>query len=159
MIRLFNVSIPPPTFILLLSESVLPTASFLLATLLLCELDPMDYLLHDYGIAALALVVVSFLLGLHFQDLYTQIRVKSRVLLMQQLCMVTGIAFLAQGLISYLDSDLRVSVRVMLLGSVIATSGIFVWRLWFGSVAGQMIGLTRLVFIGSGPILTESHRW
>jgi len=159
MIRLFNVSIPPATFILLVFETFFLGGSFVAAILLLGELDPLDYLLYDSGGVALGLVVLSFLLGLHFQDLYTQIRVKSRVLLMQQLCMVTGIAFLAQGLISYLDSDLRVSVRVMLLGSVIATSGIFVWRLWFGSVAGQMIGLTRLVFIGSGPILTELHRW
>ncbi|HKE25933.1 MAG TPA: sugar transferase [Bryobacteraceae bacterium] len=155
MIRLFNVSIPPPTFILLLSESVLLTGSFLLATLLLCELDPMDYLLHDYGIAALALVVVSFLLGLHFQDLYTQIRVKSRVLLLQQLCMVTGIAFVAQGLISYIDADLRVSVRVMLAGSVMAMPGIFLWRMWFGNVASQMIGQTRLLLVGNGPTVAQ----
>jgi lipopolysaccharide/colanic/teichoic acid biosynthesis glycosyltransferase len=159
MIRLFNVSIPPATFILLVFETFFLAGSFVSAVLLLGELDPVDYLLYDYGAVALALVVLSFLVGLHFQNLYTQIRVKSRVLLLQQLCMVTGVAFLAQGLISYIDRDLRVSVPVMLVGSLIAMSGIFVWRLWFGSVAGQMIGVTRLVFIGSGPILTELRRW
>jgi lipopolysaccharide/colanic/teichoic acid biosynthesis glycosyltransferase len=159
MIRLFNVSIPPATFILLLFESIFLLSAFLLATLLLADLDPIDYLLHDYGWIALSLVVVSFLLGLHFQDLYTQIRVKSRILLVQQLCMVTGIAFLAQGLISYLDSDLRVSVRVMLLGSLIAAPGLFLWRMWFGNVADQLIGQKRLVTVGSGPILTELRKW
>ena len=159
MIRLFNVSIPPATFILLVFESLFLLGAFLGATILLGDLDPMDYLLSDYGLVALALVVLTFLLGLHFQDLYTQIRVKSRVLLLQQLCMVTGVAFLAQGLISYLNSDLRVSVRVMLLGSLVAVPGIFLWRLWFGNVAGQLIGQTRLVTIGGGPILAELRKW
>ena len=159
MIRLFNVSIRPATFILLLFETVLLTGSFLLATLLLADLDPLDYLLHDYGLISLALVVLSFLLGLHFQDLYTQIRVKSRVLLLQQLCMVTGVAFVTQGLISYLDNDLRVSVRVMLLGSALAIPAIFLWRLWFGNVAGQMIGQTRVVLAGAGPILRDLRTW
>jgi lipopolysaccharide/colanic/teichoic acid biosynthesis glycosyltransferase len=159
MIRLFHVSIPPATFILVVCETFFLAGSFVAATLLLGELDPFDYLLYDYGAIALGLVILSFLLGLHFQDLYTHIRVKSRVLLMQQLCMVAGIAFLAQGLISYVDSDLRVSLPVMMLGSFAALSGIFIWRLWFGSVAGQMIGVTRLVFIGAGPILAELHRW
>ena len=159
MIRLFNVSIPPATFILLLFETALLSGSFLAATLLLSDLDPVDYLLNDYGLIALLLGVFSFLLGLHFQDLYAQIRVKSRVLLLQQLCMVTGIAFLTQGLISYLDRDLRVSVPVMLLGSAIAIPGIFVWRLWFGNVASQMIGQTRLVLVGRGPILAQLRAW
>jgi len=159
MIRLFNVSIPPATFILLLFESVLLLGSFLVATLLLADLDPLDYLLYDYGLVALLLVVVSFLLGLHFQNLYTQIRVKSRVLLLQQLSMVTGVAFVAQGLISYIDSDLKVSVSVMLLGSALAMPAIFLWRLWFGNVAGQLIGQTRLVLVGSGPTLSELRAW
>ena len=159
MIRLFNVSIPPATFILLLFESTLLMGSFLAATLMLGDLDPTDYLLYDSGLLALILVVISFLLGLHFQDLYTQIRVKSRVLLVQQLCMVTGIAFLAQALISYIDSDLRVSVRVMLVGSAIAVPGIFLWRLWFGNIARQMIGYTRLVMVGSGPVVTQFRQW
>lgn len=159
MIRLFNVSIPPATFILLLFESTLLMGSFLVATLLLGDLDPVDYLLYDYGLVGLLLVVASFLLGLHFQDLYTQIRVKSRVLLLQQLCMVTGIAFVAQGLISYIDSDLKVSVHVMLLGSALAMPAIFLWRLWFGNVAGHLIGQTRLVLVGSGPTLSQLRDW
>ena len=159
MIRLFNVFIPPATFILLVFESVFVTGAFLAATLLLSDLDPLDYLLYDDGLFALLFVVVSFLLGMHFQDLYTQIRVKSRVLLVQQLCMTTGMAFLAQGLISYVDTDLRVPVRVMLLGSAIAVPGVFLWRLCFGSLAGHMIGHTRLVTIGRSPVLDELREW
>jgi len=159
MIRVFNVSIPPAPFILLLFESLWLLAAFVLATVAVGNLDPVDYLLNDSGLVAIPLVVLSFLLGLHFQDLYSEIRVKSRVLLLQQLCMVTGVAFLAQGLISYLDSDLRVPVRVMALGSVIAIPGVFLERLLFGRFASQMVPKTRLVMIGRSPTLTQLRKW
>jgi lipopolysaccharide/colanic/teichoic acid biosynthesis glycosyltransferase len=159
MIRLFNVSIPLATFILLIFETMILLGAFTFATFAVGDLDPLDYLLYDYGALSLLLVVLSFLLGLHFQDLYQQIRVKSRILLLQQLCMVTGAAFLMQGLISYLDRDLRVSVRVMTVGSALVIPAIFLWRIWFGSIAGQMIGQTRLVTIGRSPILAELTRW
>ena len=159
MIRLFNVSIPPAIFILLIFEILLLSGSFFLATVAFSDLDPADYLLNNYGAIALLLVVFSFLVGMHFQDLYTEIRVKSRVLLVQKLCMVTGTAFLAQGLISYLDSDLRVSVPVMLLGSAIAMPCIFGFRIWFGNVANQMIGHTRLVVAGQSPTLLQLRKW
>lgn len=159
MIRLFNVSIPPATFILLALETLLLSGSFLLATVAVGDLDPVDYLLADSGILALLLVVLCFLLAMHFQGLYASIRVQSRVLLIQQLCMATGVAFLAQGLISYLDSDLRVSVPVMLLGSGLAVPCIFLGRLWFGNLAGQMIGHTRLVLLGDGPTIAQLRAW
>lgn len=159
MIRLFNVSFAPATFILLLFETLVLFGAFILATLAVGDLDPIDYLLYDSGLLATALVVASFLLGLYFHDLYAEIRVKSRVLLLQQLCMVTGVAFLAEGLISSLDSDLRVSVRIMVVGTVIAVPVIFLWRLLFGNLAGQMLPQTRLVLIGHSPTLTQLQQW
>lgn len=159
MIRIFNVSFAPATFILLLFESLILLSAFVLATLAVGDLDPVDYLFYDSGALAVTLVVASFLLGLYFQDLYAQIRIKSRIRLVQQLCMVTGIAFLAEALISYLDSDLRVSVPIMLLGSVIAIPGIFLGRLVFGNFAGQMMPQTRLVLIGHSPTLTQLRIW
>jgi lipopolysaccharide/colanic/teichoic acid biosynthesis glycosyltransferase len=159
MIRLFNVSVPPATFILLISEALLFSGAFVIATFVVGDLDPTDYLLYNYGIVALALVVLSFVLGMHFHDLYTQIRVTSRVLLVQRLCMVAGIAFLTEGLISYLYTDLRVSVRIMVVGSAIAMPCVFLWRLWFGNFAGHLIGHTRLVFAGRSATLAQLRKW
>ena len=153
MIRLFNASIAPATFILLLFESLLLLGALVLATVVVADVDPVDYLLYDSGLIALLLVVLGFLLGLHFQDLYTDIRVKSNLFLVQQLSMVTGVAFLAEGLISSLNSDLRVSVRVMLLASAIAVPSLFVERLVFSNFAGQPVPRTRLIIIGQNPDL------
>jgi lipopolysaccharide/colanic/teichoic acid biosynthesis glycosyltransferase len=159
MIRVLNVSITPASFILLILESVLLLGAFVLAVLMLGSLDPADYLLHDFGIVTLLLVVLCFLAGMHFQDLYARIRVTSRVLLVQQLCMVAGTAFLAEGLISYLYTDLGVSVGVMMLGSVIAVPCIFIGRLLFSNFAGQRMPKTRLVMVGRSPTLTQLRNW
>src|SRR5438128_1285804 len=47
------------------------------------------------------LALVMILIGLYLQDLYTDIYVKSRVVLLQQLCLAVGIAFLLQGTLAY----------------------------------------------------------
>jgi lipopolysaccharide/colanic/teichoic acid biosynthesis glycosyltransferase len=156
MIRLLHVSISPGTFLLLLSEILLVSGSFVLATYLLAEVDPTDYLLHNYGLIAIGLITFTFILGLHFHDLYTQIPVKSRVQLLQQLCMVTGVAFLVQGLISYLSSDLRIPVRVMLTGSALAILAIFTWRLLFGTLGVPIMPKTKLLLVGGSPVLMKA---
>ena len=82
--------------------------------------DPTLFLLYDDGIARVVLVVLTVVVTLHLHDLYTDLYVKSRVMLLQQLCMVVGIAFLLQGLISYIDPTLRMPLRVMVAGSAMA---------------------------------------
>lgn len=153
MIRLFHVSIPPGSFLLLVTEALLVVGAFVLATYLAATVDPTDYLLYNFGLVSIASVVLTFILGLHFHDLYTQIHVKSRVLLLQQLAMVTGIAFLVQGMLSYLSVELRIPVRIMLAGSAIAIPVVFLWRLMFSTYAIPMLARTELLMVGSSPVL------
>src|ERR1017187_9934390 len=88
MIRLFKVFIPVSTLTLLVSEVLLITSAFIFATYVVLEVDPTVFLLYDGGLSRIALVVFSILLGLHFHDLYSQVYVKSGIVLMQQLCLV-----------------------------------------------------------------------
>src|SRR5215475_4472297 len=98
MIRLFKVFIPVGTLTLLLSEIVLVASAFVVATYLALDIvDPTVFLLYEGGWQRITLVVVIILAGLHFHDLYSQFRVKSRIVLIQQLCLVMGVACLAQG--------------------------------------------------------------
>ena len=120
MIRLFKVFIPVATLTLLISEVLLVTSAFVFATYVVLEVDPTVFLLYDGGLFRIALVVISILVGLHFHDLYSQIHVKSQIILIQQLCLVMGVAFLTQGLIAYINANLRVPIRVMVVGSAIA---------------------------------------
>src|SRR5947209_12691842 len=129
MIRLFKVFIPVGTLTLLVSEIVLVTSAFVFATYLTFEADPTVYLLDEGGLMRIMVVVFCILVGLHFHDLYSQFQVKSRIVLIQQLCLVMGVAFLSQGLIAYLNRNLRVPIRVMVLGSAVAVVSIFLWRI------------------------------
>lgn len=159
MIRLFRVFIPVGTVTLLLSEILLVTASFVIACYLVFQADPTDYLLYDGGMVRIFVVLLCILIGLHFHDLYSQIYLKSRLVLFQQLSLVIGIAFLLQGLISYVDRDLRMPVRIMVVGSFLSMALIFVWRTIFSLYALQVVGRDRLLLVGSSPVLEDIARY
>jgi sugar transferase (PEP-CTERM system associated) len=100
-------------------------------------------------------VLVTILLGMYFNDLYSQYYVKSRIVLLQQLCLVMGGAFLVQGLLSYLSPNVRVSARVMLVGSAVAVVAIYFWRVLFSKFAINVMGRDRLLLVGGSPLLED----
>ena len=114
MIRLFRVFVPVGALALLFSEILLTASCFLVVTFLILNVDPPVFLSADNGLPRIAVVVASILFGLYFEDLYKHIYVNSRVLLIQQLSLVMGIALLIQGFIGYVNDGLRLPLRVML---------------------------------------------
>ena len=155
MIRLFRVFIPVGVLALLLSEILLITSSFVLATYIELEVDPTIFLLYDGGLLRISLVVIAIIIGLHLHDLYSRIHVKSRIVLIQQLCLVMGLAFMAQGLISYLNKDLRVPAHVMVVGSAIAIVAIFGWRILYSAYVLRVVGAQKFLFVGGSGIMDE----
>lgn len=158
MIRLFRVFVPVGTLTLLISEILLVTSAFMLATFLSIQVDPTIFLFYDGGFVRIIPVLLTILLGLHFHDLYSQYFVKSRIVLLQQLSMTIGVAFLLQGFLSYLDPNLRVPVRVMLMGSAFGVVAIFAWRIFFSTYAIQVVGRDRLLMVGGSPLLEDIGR-
>jgi sugar transferase (PEP-CTERM system associated) len=158
MFRFFRVFIPAGSITLLVSENLLIATSFILATYLMLAVDPTVFLLYDGGLVRILPVVLTILIGLHLQDFYSQIHVKSRVLLAQQLCRVIGIAFLVQSLISYIQVDLRLPIRVMILGSLMTLPAIFVWRVLYSAYALQIAPHERLLLVGGSPLLEDIGR-
>jgi sugar transferase (PEP-CTERM system associated) len=159
MIRLFRVFVPVGTFALLVSEILLVTGAFILASYIILPADPGDYLLYEGGLQSILLVVLSILIGLYLHDLYSDIELKSRIILLQQLCLVMGIAFLTQGLVSYVDRNLRIPLRVMALGSSLAMMAIFIWRNLFSAYVAQVVGRDRLLLVGDSPVLVDIARF
>ena len=155
MIRLFRVFVPASTFALFLFEALLILASFVYSAYMLLEVDPADYLLNLPGAASVALVWISLLLGIHFQNLYSQIRVPSRLQLLQQLLIVAGVAFLIQALISAVAPDLQMPLRVMASGSLLSIAGIFAGRLLFVAYILPRVGGERLLLVGNSPLLDD----
>src|ERR1700739_3634316 len=97
MTRIFRVFVPATAVVLLVSEILLITSAFIVAVYLTLDVDPWVNLIPDGGWVSLMPVLLTILVGMHFNDLYSQFYVKSRIVLLQQLCMVMGAAFLVQG--------------------------------------------------------------
>ncbi len=58
--------------------------SYAAATYLLLDVDPWLWLFYDDGILRISTIVVWMVLGLYFQDLYSNFRIRSRFVLVQQ---------------------------------------------------------------------------
>ena len=158
MTRFFRVFVPATAVVLLVSEILLITSAFILAVYLTLDVDPWVNLIYDGGLMNLIPVLLSILVGMYFNDLYSQYYVRSRIVLLQQLCLVMGGALLTQGFLSYLSPDLRVSGRVMAVGSVLAVVVIYFWRVLFSTFAINVMGRDRLLLVGGSPLLEDIAR-
>src|ERR1700679_805685 len=99
--RLFKVFFPTRVVALAFSEIAIVFPCYfaaiyaLAATPSFAAVDPADW----YRIG---LVTASIIIGFYFSDLYSQLRVRAKSQLLQQVCFVLGVAFLIQSLLDYL---------------------------------------------------------
>ena len=155
MIRLFKVSIPSSVIALILSEAILVFSCYILAAYLLLDVAVDVFLFDDGGLWRIMLVVAVIMLGLYFHDLYENYRIRSRLLLIQQFCLVLGIAFLLQSMLSYGRSNIILPKWMMVYGSVGVLIVLPAWRILFAVVVGRGIGAQRLLFLGASPASRE----
>jgi hypothetical protein len=125
---------------LLISEILLLTAAFVLATYFGLKVDPTVFLFYDGGLVRICLFLLCLLPGMYFLGLYGDIRVKSRVALLEDLCLVFGIAILIQGLAGPFAPGLRLPLPVLTLGGGMALAAIFAWRILLTALARQTAG-------------------
>jgi sugar transferase (PEP-CTERM system associated) len=153
MVRLFKVFVPLGTLLLLLSEIALVIGAFVLAAVV--ALPDAGIFLASDGVYSIGLVVATMVIGLYMQDLYTEIQVKSKILLIQQLCFVLGAAFLLEALVSYVNRNLRMPLHVMLPGGVTVLIVLYTWRIVFDKFALHGLGGERLLLVGGSPLLHD----
>src|SRR5580658_261148 len=121
MIRLFSIVIPTRVLTLFVSEVVLLAACFTAAAYTDPDVgDGSIFLLYDSGIPRIAGVVGFVVLGMFFRNLYAEVRIRSRLALFQDLCVIFGLAFLEQGLLGYVNPNWIVPRKMMLPGSILA---------------------------------------
>ena len=155
MIRLFRVFVPTSVVALVLSEVILIYACFIISTYLVVDSDPQVFLFYDGGLSRITLVVVSVMLGLYFQDLYNDFRIRSKTLLIQQLCLVIGLVFFSQAILTYVNRDLMMSRWVMIFGCLTLLVLIPAWRLLYVGVVFRALGAQRLLFLGTNSVALE----
>jgi len=156
MIRIFKVFVPASAIALLLSETVLIFTCYIIACFFVLDFDTQVFLLYDNGLWRIGIVVVCIMVGIYLHDLYTQFRIKSRIVLVQQLCLVVGIAFFTQALLSYLRlQDWSVPKWLMIWGSALILVFLPLWRILFSSVVLRAFGSERVLFLGTSQSVRE----
>jgi sugar transferase (PEP-CTERM system associated) len=160
MIRLFRVFIPTSVVALLVSEIILTFTCYVIATFIMLDVAPEVFLLDDNGWVRIAIVVACLMLGIYFHDLYTQFRIRSRVLLIQQMIVVVGVTFLTQALLVYLRlQELILPTWVMIVGSAFTLLLLPTWRIFFSTVVMKAMGSERVLFLGTSSVSQEIVRY
>jgi sugar transferase (PEP-CTERM system associated) len=156
MIRLFRVFIPASVVALLVSEVILTFTCYVVATFLVLDVDPEVFLFYDNGWLRITLVVTCLMVGIYFHDLYTQFRIRSRILLLQQVIVVVGVTFLTQALLVYLRlRELILPTWLMIVGSSLTLIFLPLWRIFFSSVVMKAMGSERVLFLGTSSVAQE----
>ncbi|HLH00906.1 MAG TPA: sugar transferase [Bryobacteraceae bacterium] len=156
MVRIFRIFVPGSVLVLLVSDAILLYTCYVIAVLLALDVDPFVFLRYDNGWTRIAITAGSVMCGLYFHDLYTDVRVRSKALLVQQVVVSLGLAFLVQASLMYFDSqDLFLATWVMVEGSAIALCAIPAWRVVYGSVAVRALGSQQVIFLGVSDLVRE----
>jgi lipopolysaccharide/colanic/teichoic acid biosynthesis glycosyltransferase len=155
MNRLSRVFVPVGALALLFSEVLLIASCFLVVTFLILNVDPTVFLFADNGLLRIALAGASILFGLYFEELYANLYVKSRVLLIQQLSLVMGIALLAQGFLGYVNDGFRLPLRLMVPACAVLVVALFAWRVAYSVFVLRVVGAQRILLVGMCPLLLE----
>jgi sugar transferase (PEP-CTERM system associated) len=154
MVRLFRVFVPAQVLILLISEVLLLIGVYVAAVVFGYNGPTEEYLIYGTGWISISLVVATIVAGMYLNDLYSDLLVKSHLLLVQQLCMILGGTFLIQGGVSYVDRSLRMPLHVLAPGSAMAVVAVYSWRILFSRWAERVAG-DRLLLVGGNSVLAE----
>ncbi len=162
MIRLFKVSIPSSAVALFISETILLFCCYLLAAWLVLDVPLVTFLFEQGGYWHIFYVMAIVMVGLYFNDLYADYRVRSRIRLLQQFCLVLGVSFLLQALLSYTDWGSLLPKGAMLYGSLLVLIVLPLWRIFFTILTAE-IGrakstLSRIVAAVREMVTLLAHR-
>ncbi len=156
MIRLFRVFIPSSVVALLVSEVILIYTCYVVATFAVLHEDPQVFLVYDNGWWKIAVVAFCIIVGIYFHDLYQHFRIKSRILLLQQMGLSVGVAFLVQALLGYLRfRDFILPTSLMIVGSLMALILVPAWRIFYSGVVFKAMGTERVLFLGTSAAVRE----
>ena len=123
--------------------------AYVVATYAVLPVDPLVWLLYEDGLARILVLELWIAFGFYFQDLYSNFRIRSRFLLLQQVSLVLGTAFLFQALVSYVAVWLLLPRRIMMAGSLLVIILVPIWRYAYSHLAVQALTTERILFLGA----------
>lgn len=150
MVRLLNVYYPVRKLILVLGETLIVCASFVVAAVIRLGPDPMSVLGFENGIEKVLLITGLALLCFYYFDLYDTKRVPSGGETFFRLFIVLGILSFVLAALGFLFPDFLLGGDVFLLGISILTIALIGWRWGYHWLLSQPIFRERVYVMGTG---------
>ncbi|MCC6537253.1 MAG: sugar transferase [Bryobacterales bacterium] len=147
--------VPSTIWALLISEAAIVFTAHVAATYLLMDVDPWLWLFYDDGFLRISAIVLWMVLGLYFQDLYSNFRIRSRFVLVQQVSLALGSTFLFQALVSYIAPRLLLPRWIMMVGSLLVLVLLPLWRLAYSHLVLQTLATEQTLFLGASPMAQQ----
>jgi sugar transferase (PEP-CTERM system associated) len=154
VIRLFRVFIPASVIGLLISEILVVLGSYT-AAVFAVNPDPYFYLFGLNNYWKLLLVCGMIIVVLYFQDLYAELRIPSRILLIQQVSLAVGISLLTIAFLGYLQPDFLLGRWLMIAGSCAVLIVLPLWRVFYLRYLITGLRSERVLLMGNSSILNE----
>lgn len=150
MVRVFNVYYPVRTIILFCGEAFLISASFLAAVLIRLGSDSVLVLNYEYGYYKILAITGIVVICLHYFDLYDAERIPSSAEVYVRLLVVLGLLSLLLSAVGYLYPGFLVGQDVFVLGILILTTSLLLWRRTYLWLVGQPYLRERVYVLGTG---------
>jgi sugar transferase (PEP-CTERM system associated) len=154
--RLFRVFIPASVLALLLSEIALIIACYTVAALYTLNVDPVVYLWDEDHYWKILFVSLCIILGFYLQDLYTEFRIVSRIMLIQQVCLSVGAALLLMAMLGYIRIEWILPRWLMVIGSALVIILVPLWRMIYWKYVIRTLQTERVLLLGNSSILAET---
>ncbi|HEY4363822.1 MAG TPA: sugar transferase [Bryobacteraceae bacterium] len=154
MISIFSLLVPASVLALLLSEILIIFSCYGLAAYAVPDVGS-KFLWEQSGWARIAVAAIAIVLGLYFRQLYANLRIRSRILLSQQLVLIMGMMFLLEALLAYWNANWALPRTVLISGSALTVTCLLIWRILFSVAIRSKVGLQRVLFLGWSPASLE----
>ncbi len=150
MIRLFNVYYPTRTIVLLVTEALIVSGSFLLATAFVLGPDTYIALNYEYGALKIATLTALTLLFSYYFDLYEPSRISERWEIYFRLLLVLGFLSFLLSAVTWIFPEADIAHSVILLGLAFLTAALVVWRMTYEWIIAKPIFREHVYVLGGG---------
>ena len=150
MIRLFNVYYPTRTIVLLVTEALIVSGSFLLATAFVLGPDTYIALNYEYGALKILTLTVLTLLFSYYFDLYEPSRISERWEIYFRLLLVLGFLSFLLSAVTWVFPEADIAHSVILLGLAFLTAALVAWRMIYEWIIAKPIFREHVYVLGGG---------
>jgi sugar transferase (PEP-CTERM system associated) len=153
LIRFLNAYFPARTLFLGISEALLVTAAFLVATFARLGTSEASLMLaYEQGLLKIAVVSIVFIVCMYYFDLYDSIILSNRREVITRLVQVLGTVCILLAVLYYAIPTLQLGRGIFLIGLVIVALILFAWRRLFLMLNTLPQFAERALILGDGPL-------